>query len=156
MQTRLKIAVLAPVVVAAGLVASSCSTVNPSAATVNGDTIDRSSFESTLHQYADNPAFVARVSQAGSGGVTGAGAGTVSADFARQALQREIVVLVASQENEARGAKVTPEIEAAAKDDVQTQFGLEAFDGFSDSFQKTLVDQNAQIFALRANVAGNA
>ena len=57
--------------------------------------------------------------------------------------------MVAQQENEARGAKVTPEIEAAARDDVESQLGLDAFQGFPASFQKRLVDQNAQIFTLR-------
>ena len=131
------------------------STVNPSAATVNGDSLDRSSFNDTLHQFADNPAFIARVSSAGQAAVTGNGSDTVSADFARQALQREIVVLVARQENKARGATITPDIEAAARDDVETQFGLEAFESFPKSFQDALVEQNRTSFALRAAVAGS-
>jgi parvulin-like peptidyl-prolyl isomerase len=151
-----KVLALASVLVAGAFVGSACSTVNPSAATVNGQSIDRSSFNDSLHEFAGNPAFIARVSQSGQASVTGNGAGTVSADFARQALQREIVVLVAQQENESRGAKVTPEIEAAARDDVQSQFGLDAFNGFSKSFQQHLVDQNSQIYALRANVAGSS
>jgi foldase protein PrsA len=64
--------------------------------------------------------------------------------------------MVAKQENESRGAKVTPEIEAAARDDVESQLGLDAFKGFPASFQQRLVDENAQIFTLRANVAGSA
>ena len=155
MHPRLKIVGVAAAVAAAALVGSACSTVNPSAATVNGDSLDRSSFNDTLHQFADNPAFIARVSSAGQAAVTGNGSDTVSADFARQALQREIVVLVARQENKARGATITPDIEAAARDDVQTQFGLEAFESFPKSFQDLLVEQNAQIFALRAAVAGS-
>ena len=155
MHPRLKLLALAPVVVAAALIGSACSTVNPSAATVNGESLDRSTFSDTLHEFADNPAFIARVSAAGQPSVKGNGSDTVSADFARQALQREIVVLVARQENENRGAAITPEIEAAARQDVETQFGLEAFEGFSKSFQDSLVEQNAQIFALRASVAGS-
>ena len=155
MHPRLKIVGVAAAVAAAALVGSACSTVNPSAATVNGDSLDRSSFNDTLHQFADNPAFIARVSSAGQAAVTGNGSDTISADFARQALQREIVVLVARQENKARGATITPDIEAAARDDVQTQFGLEAFESFPKSFQDLLVEQNAQIFALRAAVAGS-
>ena len=154
MHPRLKLVALAPVIVAAALIGSACSTVNPDAATVNGDSLDRTTFNDTLQQFAGNTAFIARVSSAGQGAVTGNGSDTVTADFARQALQREIVVLVVKQENQARGATVTPEIEAAAKQDVETQFGLEAFEAFSKSFQSALVDQNAQIFALRASVAG--
>ena len=156
MLLRSKVLALASVLVAGAFVGSACSTVNPSAATVNGDSIDRASFTDSLHQFAGNPAFIARVSQSGQASVTGNGDDTVSADFARQALQREIVVMVAQQENEARGAKVTPEIEAAARDDVESQLGLDAFQAFPASFQQRLVDQNAQIFTLRANVAGSA
>ncbi len=156
MHPRFKVLALAPVLVVGALIGSACSTVSPSAATVNGDSIDRSTFNDALHAYAGNAAFIALVSQGGQGAVTGNGSDTVSADFARQALQREIVVLIAKQENKARGAEVTPEIEAAARDDVQSQFGLEAFQAFPASFQKTLVDQNAQIFALRAKIAGSA
>ena len=36
------------------------------------------------------------------------------------------------------------------------QFGLEAFDAFPKSFQDDLVEQNSQVFLLRAGVAGNA
>jgi parvulin-like peptidyl-prolyl isomerase len=139
-----------------GLVASACSTVSPDAASVNGESIDRSTFDDQLSLYADNEAFLARVSSAGQGAVEGNGSGTVSADFARQVLQREIVLLVIQQQNAERGATVTPDIEAAAREDVIAQFGLEAFDGFPTSFQDTLVDQNAQVFLLRADVAGNA
>ncbi len=138
-----KVLALASVLVVGAFVGSACSTVNPSAATVNGDSIDRASFTDSLQQFADNPAFIARVSQSGQASVTGNGSDTVSADFARQALQREIVVMVAKQQNEARGAKVTPEIEAAARDDVEAQLGLDAFKGFPASFQQRLVDQNA-------------
>ena len=63
---------------------------------MNGDSIDRASFTDTLQQFADNPAFIARVSSGGQAAVTGNGSDTVSADFARQALQREIVVMVAT------------------------------------------------------------
>jgi parvulin-like peptidyl-prolyl isomerase len=139
-----------------GLVASACSTVSPDAASVNGESIDRSTFDDQLSLYADNEAFLARVSSSGQGAVEGNGDGTVSADFARQVLQREIVLLVIQQQNAERGATVTPDIEAAAREDVIAQFGLEAFDGFPASFQDTLVDQNAQVFLLRAAVAGNA
>jgi foldase protein PrsA len=152
---RFKVFALAPLLVVGALIGSACSTVSPSAATVNGDSIDRSTFDDALHAYAGNAAFIALVSQGGQGAVTGNGSDTVTADFARQALQREIVVRVAEQENKARGGQVTPEIEAAARDDVQSQFGLEAFQAFPTSFQKTLIDQNAQIFALRAKVAGS-
>jgi parvulin-like peptidyl-prolyl isomerase len=151
-----KFVVLASVVASVSLVASACSTVSPDAATVNGDSINRSTFDDQLETYAANDAFLARVSQAGQGAVEGNGDGTVSADFARQVLQREIVLLVVQQENAARGVTVTPEIAAAAREDVIAQFGLEAFDAFPKSFQDTLVDQNAQVFLLRAHVAGNA
>ncbi len=151
-----KFVLLASAVASLALAASACSTVSPDAATVNGDSINRSTFDDQLETYAANDAFLARVSQAGQGAVEGNGEGTVSADFARQVLQREIVLLVVQQENVARGATVTPEIEAAAREDVIAQFGLEAFDAFPKSFQDTLVDQNAQVFLLRAHVAGNA
>ena len=157
MKSRLsKFVVLASVVASVSLAASACSAVSPDAATVNGDSINRSTFDDQLETYAANDAFLARVSQAGQGAVEGNGDGTVSADFARQVLQREIVLLVVQQENAARGVTVTPEIEAAAREDVIAQFGLEAFDAFPKSFQDTLVDQNAQVFLLRAHVAGNA
>ncbi len=157
MKSRLsKFVALASVVASVSLAASACSTVSPDAATVNGDSINRSTFDDQLETYAANDAFLARVSQAGQGAVEGNGDGTVSADFARQVLQREIVLLVVQQENAARGVTVTPEIEAAAREDVIAQFGLEAFDAFPKSFQDTLVDQNAQVFLLRAHVAGNA
>ena len=157
MKSRIsKFVLLASVVASVALAASACSTVSPDAATVNGDSIDRSTFDDQLETYAANAAFLARVSQAGQGAVEGNGEGTVSADFARQVLQREIVLLVVQQENAARGVTVTPEIEAAAREDVIAQFGLEAFDAFPKSFQDTLVDQNAQVFLLRAHVAGNA
>lgn len=151
-----KFVLLASAVASLALAASACSTVSPDAATVNGDSINRSTFDDQLETYAANDAFLARVSQAGQGAVEGNGEGTVSADFARQVLQREIVLLVVQQENAARGATVTPEIEAAAREDVIAQFGLEAFEAFPRSFQDTLVDQNAQVFLLRAHVAGNA
>ncbi len=153
---RFKALALAPLFVVGALVGSACSTVNPSAATVNGDSIDRADFNEALQAYAGNSAFLALVSQGGQASVTGNGSDTVSADFARQALQREIVVLVAHQQNEERGVEVTPDIEAAAREDVESQFGLEAFQSFPESFQQQLVDQNAQIFALRASIAGSA
>ncbi len=151
-----KAVLLASVIASLALVASACSTVSPDAASVNGDSIDRSTFDDQLQTYAANEAFLARVSQAGQGAVEGNGDGTVSADFARQVLQREIVLRVIQQENLARGATVTPEIEAAAREDVIAQFGLEAFDAFPKSFQDDLVEQNSQVFLLRAGVAGNA
>ena len=108
-----KVVLLASVIASLALVASACSTVSPDAASVNGDSIDRSTFDDQLQTYAANEAFLARVSQAGQGAVEGNGDGTVSADFARQVLQREIAARASSRT--LGGVTVTPEIEAAAR-----------------------------------------
>ena len=77
--------------------------MSPDAASVNGESINRSTFDDQLNLYADNEAFLAPGVVVRSGAVEGNGEGTVSADFARQVLQREIVLLVIQQQNAERG-----------------------------------------------------
>ena len=96
------------------LVASSCSTLDPNAASVNGEDISRRDFEDDLHSLRDNEEYVTASGE----DVAGALTNSVSTDFAANELTNRVMAALVHQELAARRVTVDPAVA-----DVAAQIG---------------------------------
>ncbi len=137
------------------LVASACSTVSPSAATVNGTRLDRREFQDLLRTYADNTLYTSAASQQGVA-VQGAQDGGVSIRFATSVLTDEIFLTLVGDEVARLGLEVTSGARELARDVFAVPFlrGQAAFDAFPTWFQDRMIDRIAAWVTLQAHFAG--
>lgn len=91
--------------------ASSCSTLDPNAASVNGDEISRRDFEDDLHSLRDNEEYVTASGQQVAGSLTN----SVSTDFAASELTNRVLATLVHQELAARRVTVDPAVADVAR-----------------------------------------
>jgi len=125
----------------AGLAATSCSTVDPPAATVNGVDIDRDEFQDEVERLAEN----LRESQPDQDPL-GEGAGTLQADFVRGELRDRILDVIISEELDRRG-RVTTDSDLAF---AQASTATDEFTGVDQDIVDRKLAQRARLVALAA------
>jgi len=144
---------LAGVASALLFVLPACSTVEPDAATVNGDRIDRRDFEDLLEVYRSNEAFTS-AQRVNGNIVEGDGAQSVSGSFARGVLSEMIFNLLVSQEAEARDVVVSDAARTEAELLLRGSYGDQAWEAFPEDFRADRVQETAELMALGLTLAG--
>jgi parvulin-like peptidyl-prolyl isomerase len=154
-------ALLAAGALVLAVVASSCSSVEPNAATVNGTAIQRSDLEDQLKAYADNQPYTAYQAQQGSPITGEGGPETVTMDFTDSILRRQILLEIVRQEVVRRGLTVTPELQQEAKDQAKSfTTALEeptasaVWQAFPTWFQNKAIEQTANYLTLNDALGG--
>ncbi len=127
-------------VLALVLGASSCSTIDPNAATVNGEDISRRDFEDDLHSLRDNDDYVAASGQQVAGSLTN----SVSTDFAARELTNRVLATLVHQEVTARRLTVDPAVTDVARQ-IGPQFVLGQAETAETIYQTLPEDYRATI-----------
>jgi peptidyl-prolyl cis-trans isomerase C len=157
---RLRLAGAAALVGVVGLlpVLSSCSTVSPDAATVNGDHVKRSDFQSELSDWEHDTNAQNALSAQGLQ-ILGSGANaTVSTSFAAQLLGAEIQQKLMDQRLRQLGLPMTEADQATARQGLagSGSGSDQGFSSFSGTVQQFFVDNSAMSAAFQRAVATDA
>jgi hypothetical protein len=163
---------LSALVAVAALVGASCSTVAPTALTVDGFSLSERDFMDQLESIAANQAYLdARAAQGSPVVPEGTNGATFSTAFTSQYLNERVSFVLAEQENEARGLEVTEADRRNAElllslnlspnpgaGDASTADpeGLAVLDGFATSYRDALVEGVANVLVLRRDILDRA
>lgn len=136
-------------------VLGACGSVQPTAATVNGNRISQESIDDELAQIRDNQRYRQAI---GLGTIEGDGRdGTFDAEFAAQVVTLRIYYTLVEEELEDRGVELTDDDLAAARRSAETNLsggagdsaaGRRVLNGFSDDYRDTLVRREALVTKL--------
>lgn len=141
--------------VVAAIALASCSSLGGYAAKVNGVRIDKDEVKDELEAILANKKYLDRIDQGapgqpGGGRVRGVGNKTFTTEFTAALIDRRISLEVIRQEVRRRKIVPTKQQRGQARQQVVGLLGgKELFDGFSKTYQDTLVAQFAQVFALQ-------
>lgn len=151
-------AVLAALAVLVLLVSGACGDtdlgVTPAAAEVNGKAISGAALDEELTQMRSNSDYLTFLQSQGST-VLGANAGTFDADFVRLVLTRQIYLELVHQAFVDNDLEITPaDLDAVRRDVANETGGPDIFEGFSQSYQTTLLRRSAEIAKLQRELSG--
>jgi parvulin-like peptidyl-prolyl isomerase len=131
------------------------------AATVNGVEIPESQVVAELEAIAGNDDFRAQIESSSGTKVRGATDKSFDTKFVALVLSRQIGFELIGAEVDKRGLEVTDDVRQAALDDLHSQMGQgdsdkgkEVFAKFPQAYQDELVEWNAQLLVLEADLAG--
>lgn len=153
---------VALVVLVVGL--SACGSVQPTAATVNGQRISQDSIDEELRQIRDNKRYRDAL---GLGSIEGDGRdGTFDSEFAAQVLTLRIYYELVQQELDDRGVVLTDDDLASARESAETNLGANpqtgerdaalgrrVLRGFSSDYRDALVRREALVTKLSATLS---
>ncbi len=143
---------LIAVALTGGLLASACGSTAAAAATVNGQTIDRSDFEKELKALAENKELQAA---SGGQGLLGTGKDTVDARLSAGWLTAVIYDVLITDEFDRRNLELTEEDKGAAEAQLADQFGNpKVAAAFPKWFRERLSGRNARAVAVRTAISG--
>lgn len=137
----------------AALTGAACGNISPYAAKVNSGTITQKELDRELNAILANTEYLEQVEQqlASQGGkVRGSGKETFDMVFVSRVLTRQILLRLVHDELKARSITLTPEDRAAARTDLEGQFGdAKLFEKFPKAYQEDLILRSAEVVALQ-------
>lgn len=147
--------------VATALLGACASRPSGPAATVNGVEISQGAVIDELQAIASNEDYATQIESSSGTKVQGSREDAFDPTFVSLVLGREIAFQIVGAEVDKRGLEVSDDVREAARQDLYSQMGQgdrEAgkgiFDKFPQAYQNRLVDWNADVLVLQADLAG--
>lgn len=144
--------------IALALLGGACASVEPAAATVNGEEITEEELREELDAIRENEAYLQILQQPGDPTqaplqVLGRGQGTLDAGFVARVLSRQILLELIHQEFLRLDLELSNQELDEARQQIVTELGEDIVRKFPAGYRDTIVRRNAEVTKLQAALA---